>query len=102
MNIEKRYLEVMANYYARQRLKKGVGMVYIIGFAFLLTGGMIHLSGNLLGIAIMVVAVGLLVLVAIKQTKQTIVISKEFTDYYERTGELPPLPEEKKPEKETV
>jgi len=90
--IDRRYIELMAATVPRKPDKKQRNLG-IIGFILVLIGGIAELTGRIYGFGIMGaggVAVGVSLLFNMRLSKRA---RKEFLDYYDRTGELPPWPE---------
>ena len=95
MNIDKRYVEILANNTPRARSKKNARLA-VGGFLVMMAGMVFYAAGNLYGLAIMAVGFLLIVISMVKQKKIQNEARKEFMGYYEKNGTLPPFPEEGK------
>ena len=97
MNIDKRYVEILLNFVVRSmpETKKSV-RISVAGFLLLVAGGILALNVSLYSLAVAGAGVAIVVVGIVKQSRTQKQLHKSLLEDYEKTGALPPYPEDKK------
>lgn len=98
--IDRRYVELLAS--VAPRKSKKWGQFGMLGFALVVLGAVMGLNGQgEIGFALLGIGFSLFAVVSYLQMKDLKKIRKEFMDYFNAHGELPPFPEDE-PRKDEV
>ena len=97
MNIGKRDLDILIDNRVRERpeTKKNV-RISVMGYLLLLFGCILSLSVSLYWMAVPGAGVALIAVGMVKNSKTEKQLRKSFMEDYNKTGALPPYPEDKK------
>ena len=97
MNIDKRYVEILLNVVVRSMPEtKKNARISMAGFLLMVTGGILYMSGSLYGVAVTGIGTALIAVGIVKQSRTQKQLHKSLMEDYEKTGALPPYPEDKK------
>lgn len=99
MNIDKRYVELLADAVPKKPSKK-FGRLSGLGYITLVVGGLIFLKVGLYSLGLMGIGMIGIGIATVGQNKVEKKARQEFMDYFNKNGALPPFPEPevKKPE----
>ena len=97
MNIGKKDLDTLIDSRVRERpeTKKNIH-ISVAGYLLLLAGFIMALNVSLYGVAVAGAGVALIAIGTVKQSRTEKQLRKSLMEDYDRTGALPPYPEEKK------
>jgi len=98
MNIDKRYVELLADAAPNNLLPRNKWWKRLssLGFLIFAIGALLFLSGKILGIGISGAGFILIGFSAIKKRQEDRKLFKAFVEYYEKNNALPPWPEDEK------
>ena len=97
MNLDKRDLDILIDNRVRERpeTKKNV-RISVMGYLLLVFGCILSLSVSLYWMAVPGAGVALIAVGMVKNSKTEKQLRKSLMEDYDRTGALPPYPEDKK------
>ena len=97
MNLDKRDLDILIDNRVRERpeTKKNV-RISVMGYLLLVFGCILSLSVSLYWMAVTGAGVALIAVGMVKNSKTEKQLRKSLMEDYDRTGALPPYPEDKK------
>ena len=97
MNLGKRDLDTLIGCRVRERpeTKKNI-RIATLGLLLMVAGGILQLSGILYGLATAGAGVALIAVSMVKNSRTEKQLRKSLMEDYDRTGALPPYPEDKK------
>ena len=97
MNIGKKDLDILIDSRVRERpeTKKNIH-ISVAGYLLLVAGGILALNESLYSLAVAGAGVALIAVGMVKQSRTQKQLHKSLLEDYEKTGALPPYPEDKK------
>jgi len=96
MNIDKRYIELLAKVAPPAKENKRLTRFYVLSFLAVMVGGLLVVSGYYIGFIIGPLGVVGMILVLIKKSKEDKMNRRAFLEYYDKKHEFPPWPEDAK------
>jgi hypothetical protein len=95
MNIDKRYMEVLADHAPAKRNRWWPRLAYMAYFFFII-GAFLAYSKYTTGYILAIASLVLMIIAILRKNKDENKIREEFIKYYDKNGALPPWPEDVK------